>query len=57
MSIYISILIRITSPDATIFEIVREIKMKKTENFPDSESKSDMELVQNKPLTINKALH
>ena len=37
-----------TSPDATIPEIVKEIKEKQTEISSDQESESDMELEQNK---------
>ena len=40
-----------TSPDAMIPEIVKEIKKKQIEICSDSESKSDLELEQNKPLT------
>ena len=46
-----------TSPDATIPEIVKEIKEKQAEISSDSESKSDLELEQNKPPAKTEALH
>ena len=46
-----------TSPDATIPEIVKEIKEKQAEISSDSESESDLELEQNKPPTKTEALH
>ena len=45
------------SPDAMISEIVKEIKEKQAEISSDSESESDLELVQMKPLTKIKTLH
>ena len=46
-----------TSPDPTIPEILKEIKEKQAEIPSDSESKSDLELEQNKPPTKTEALH
>ena len=46
-----------TSPDATIPEIVKEIKEKHAEISLESESKSELELEQNKPPTKTEALY
>ena len=46
-----------TSPDATIPEIVKEIKEKQPEISSDSESESELELEQNKLPTKTEALH